>query len=1190
MPDSAEPSARADAHGRYAAFLSYAHADGEFGDWLHKRLETYEVPAGLAGHAARSGKRLGKVFRDRADLAAAHDLGAEIRSALEQSAALVVVCSPRAAASRHVNEEIRYFKQLGRGRRILAAIIDGEPHAAGKPGKSAADECFPPALVYRLDAGGAISSTPEANEPVAADFRPGKDGLENGALKLIAGLLGVGLDELVQRERQAELARRRRANQIAGAMAGLALAAVAGGSVAFWQWNLAREALERVFAERSWEALRRGEHSLAARYALAGWRTAPGNTAMHRAALGAALHGGGLPLPLRGHDKSLVSGASFSPDGMRVVTTSDDDTARVWDSASGRELAVLRGHENDVWGALFGPEGKRVVTISKDRTARVWDAASGQEITVLRGHQADLLSATFTGNGTRVLTVSADGKARLWDAANGREVAALSAGDVRDSPYKPKIGSTLAALSRDGTRIVTPSSDDDTARVRHTASGREIAVLRGHRGGVWRAGFSPDGTRIVTVSGGGTARVWDAANGQQIVALREEDNCAYWAPRICASRVEPPQHNDCVARFLKNLESETRLGACTPGYYGIVGASLNPDGTRVLTVSEHDTAVRVWDVASGQSIAAIPSSHKSQIEHAALSPGGKRILTIARDDHVVRLWDADSGRKVATLRGRPDLSGSPLAAFSPDGSRIVTASDDRALRVWDTNDGKEIAVLRGHQSDVRTAAFSPDGTRLVTTGEDARIWDIASEEAKVQVIGERAAATLSSDGKRMVTAVASNTARLRDAVSGREIAILRGHQDDIRIVAFSPDGTRLVTVGSRGTAHIWDADDGREITVLHGLRAEPLWNPQRVVANAVFSPDGTRMLAVAEDNSARVWDAASGREIAILRGLPSGLYSFPDGAFSPDGTRIVTIADDVAARVWDAASGKEIVALGKRYPAGTAEFSPDGKRIVTVSAAAAHLWDAASGKEIAVLLGQKDDIGGIRQFSFSPDGTRLLTTHGHFGTVRVWDAADGREVAVLSLGYGGNSRAVFSPDRTRIVTVSTNPTEHDHHAARVWDLSTGREAVVMRGHERDVDSVAFSPDGTRIVTASKDRTARVWDAGTGREIAVLRGHEGEVTWAGFSPDGSRIVTDSKDGTTRIWSVRYLTAPMEALTAEACLRLSQPMDLNRVVFSRIEIAADPLISEIWLRRSRHLFTDICEGVSGATPMAGTASGK
>ena len=78
--------------------------------------------------------------------------------------------------------------------------------------------------------------------------------------------------------------------------------------------------------------------------------------------------------------------AAFSPDGARVVTASDDKTARVWDAATGKAIAVLSGHDDQVWSAAFSPDGARVVTASDDKTARVWDAATGKAIAVLSGH------------------------------------------------------------------------------------------------------------------------------------------------------------------------------------------------------------------------------------------------------------------------------------------------------------------------------------------------------------------------------------------------------------------------------------------------------------------------------------------------------------------------------------------------------------------------------------------------------------------------------------------------------------------------------------------------------------------------------------------------------------------------------------------------------------------------------------
>lgn len=237
---------------RYAAFISYSHADSEMCDRLHKRLESYVIPhslVGCAGPNGRIGKHLGKCFRDRVDLGAHHDLGAEIREALDHSAALIVLCSPQSAGSKYVEEEIRYFKSLGRVNQVFAAIIAGEPHAAGKPGLSAADECFPRALVYRVGDDGTLSGEPETSEPIAADLRDKKDGVENGALKLVAGLLDIGLDDLVQREKQAEARRRRQAYLVSGVMGALAIGAAIGGIMAWQRGETIRTQSDKLQAQ-----------------------------------------------------------------------------------------------------------------------------------------------------------------------------------------------------------------------------------------------------------------------------------------------------------------------------------------------------------------------------------------------------------------------------------------------------------------------------------------------------------------------------------------------------------------------------------------------------------------------------------------------------------------------------------------------------------------------------------------------------------------------------------------------------------------------------------------------------------------------------------------------------------------------------------------------------------------------------
>ena len=188
---------------RYKAFLSYSHSDQKEAAWLHAALEKYRLPKQLlkilrSENGATASDRLGRIFRDRDELPAADDLTAEVKKALQSSEFMIVLCSPRAAASRWVNKEVIEFKKLRGEAAVLPIILEGEPNASS--GSDASLECFPPGVRFRLDADGSLSR--KHAEPIAADIRKTKDGRQRALLKLIAGLLGVGLDRLVEREMQ----------------------------------------------------------------------------------------------------------------------------------------------------------------------------------------------------------------------------------------------------------------------------------------------------------------------------------------------------------------------------------------------------------------------------------------------------------------------------------------------------------------------------------------------------------------------------------------------------------------------------------------------------------------------------------------------------------------------------------------------------------------------------------------------------------------------------------------------------------------------------------------------------------------------------------------------------------------------------------------------------------------------------
>jgi len=706
---------------------------------------------------------------------------------------------------------------------------------------------------------------------------------------------------------------------------------------------------------------------------------------------------------------------------------------------------------------------------------------------------------------------------------------------VLDSQQQPVAS---AAFSPDGSRIVTTPADG-TARIWDAATGKELMVLRGHQLSLWSAVFSPDGSRIVTTSADKTARIWDVATGEQLMVLRGQ-GLSLWS------------------------------------------AAFSPDGSRIVTA---DDPPRIWDAATGEQVMVL-GQHTLGLHLAAFSPDGSRIVTA---ENTPRVWDAATGREIMALSQQPqdarsETFSSRFAAFSADGARIVTVSDDRTATIWDAATGKELVVLRGHDDAVLCAGFSPDGMRVVTASGDktARIWDATTGKALAVLRGHEnsvQSAAFSPDGSQIVTASTDGTARTWNAAAGTEITVMSGHEASVSFVSFSPDGKRIASASQDKTVRVWDWQEGSLPRGYIGMQVQSV-TPDIASARGRKGTAGVLVVAALPNGPAakagiqsddiiasiddrtirnasefverigakapgtavtlgvdrqgieksltatlgRRYVSATGKELMVLRGH-DGLVD--SAVFSPDGKRIVTAAWDNTARIWDATTGKELTVLrGHRDSLKDAAFSPDGTRIVTASLdETARIWDAATGQELMVLRGHTSLVNSA---AFSPDGAWIVTASSD-NTARIWDSATGKEIRILSGHDSMVNSAMFSPDGARIVTASSDNT------ARIWNATTGKEVAILRGHESYVTSAAFSPGGKRIVTASWDGSARIWDAATGTQIAVLRGSQGSITSAAFSPDGTRIATASRFNTVHLWDVHFATMPAKELITEVCTR-------------------------------------------------------
>jgi lysophospholipase L1-like esterase/Tol biopolymer transport system component len=273
--------------------------------------------------------------------------------------------------------------------------------------------------------------------------------------------------------------------------------------------------------------------------------------------------------------------ASFSPDGKKIVTAGADDTARIWDVASGKTLVTITGHSDAVRGAVFSPDSKTVLTASADQTARIWDAATGKELLRFAGHTDVVGKAVFSPDGKTVVTTSADGTARVWDAQTGKEVLIFKG-------HSDKLN--RVAFSPDGKAVVT-SSDDGSAIMWDPLTGKQLRVFKNHFVAVAGVAFSLDGKWLVTASADGAPRLWDAASGQELRGF-----------------IEPN---------------------------GVYGVAISPDGKYIATGGE-GMVVRLWDAQTGSEVHRF-SGHSDVVRNVVFSPDGKYILTASNDD-TARLW------------------------------------------------------------------------------------------------------------------------------------------------------------------------------------------------------------------------------------------------------------------------------------------------------------------------------------------------------------------------------------------------------------------------------------------------------------------------------------------------------------------------------------------------------------------------
>jgi WD40 repeat protein/tetratricopeptide (TPR) repeat protein len=643
----------------------------------------------------------------------------------------------------------------------------------------------------------------------------------------------------------------------------------------------------------------------------------------------------------RGHGGPLLAGA-LSPDGGRVVTGSQDGTARVWQAGTGAPLGPPLGHDGPVTAVAFSPDGKTVVTGSEDKTARLWDANTGAALGPPLPHGGAVRAAAFSPDGRRVVTAGTEKVARLWQAATGGSPIAGRCVPLAELPHGPEI--RAVAFSPDG-QLVATASDDKTARLWDAVTGRPVGNPLSHRKEVYAVAFSPDGRTALT-GGMDAAQLWEARTQKPL------------APPL-AYEGEPVEGIVCVAfspdgktAATGSLDHTARLWQAATGrplgkglplaaHKGTVyGLAFSPDGAYLLTGS-HDQTARLWDVATGRPLAA-PWPDQGIVRFVAFHPDGHTAAT-GTAALTGRTWDLTT--PALTLGPRLSEGGRVVAlAFTPDGQTVVTGNADVWVRAWDARTGRPFPRSASPAGRATSLAFQPDGKAFLAAGQGntARLWEVGTGRPlgpPLEHEGPLTAVAISPDGRTLLTGSEDRTARLWDAGTGRPVGKPLAHREPVTAVAFSPDGKTVATGNGtypqpHGEARLWDGATGEPL-------GAPLAHPASVLALA-FSPDGRLLATGGLDHTIRLWEVGTGRPLGRPLRHEARVHAL---AFRPDGKVLLSGSEDKTARLWVVATG---LPLGPpwRQPerVKSVAFLPDGRAVAVGS------WEHVLPRQVPATL------------------------------------------------------------------------------------------------------------------------------------------------------------------------------------------------------------------------------------------------
>ena len=706
--------------------------------------------------------------------------------------------------------------------------------------------------------------------------------------------------------------------------------------------------------------------------------------------VGAAVAGVGTAARFYGGHAGPVNCLAATPDGTRFVTGGSDRTARVWETATGKSLAVFTSaalptagetREVGVSAVAIAPDGASVAVGTVEGLLQLWPLTSDDESRKQADAADSLWNVAVSPDGATYATVGADKVARLYDSATGKLVKSL-AGHAAAVPALAYVSDTVLATA----------SGDRLVKLWDTATGK-ATDLAGHTSAVLAVASHPASGRVFSGGVDKSVRAWDAA-GKPLWVWTANSPVTALAARPDGKMLAVGTADGTLTVLTTPASGDPlRIGAVVAHTSGVGAAAFHPDGERLLTCGG-DGLAKLWAAPD----AAAPTLLARLEPAAGATPAARATGFSASPPGTPPPPAAPAPGAVSPLSA---------AAFSTDGKLFALGGADAAVRLWSTAGLTEVRAFRGHADWVTGVAFSADGRAVLSTSVDksVRRFDIprAAAAANAGHTGAVQSVAVSPKGLLLATAGRDRAVKVWTLADGKLVATLTGSGASVNALAFASEES-LVSTGNDGRVRWW-------------AKAAAGWREAR---SAPTAPGQSNFSLHADPATGRVAtvgsraDATSTFELFDAEAKPLGQVvergrRLTCACLTTDLGLVATAGDDGVVRLWDFATRARV---GDDWPLARVglrdlAFSPDKSKLVAIDAAGrlriATVADRAAGEPFP---GGRGPMGVVT----APAGDRFAVFFDD-GTVKTW-TLDGKLLKTWKLPAPASSLA-FTPDGQR---------------------------------------------------------------------------------------------------------------------------------------------------------------------------------